>query len=50
MQIRELNYTIYAGDYSEVQFSNSYLRIRTTEKVNVGKMHFRIMAVKMQRN
>ncbi len=34
MQIRELN----------------YLRIWTTEKVIVGKMHFRIIAAKMQRN
>jgi hypothetical protein len=49
MQIRELN-CIYAGDYSEAQFSISYLRIWTTEKVIVGKMHFRIIAVKRHKN
>jgi hypothetical protein len=50
LQIWELNYTFYAGDYSEVQFYLIYLRIWTTEKVMVGKMHFRIIAAKMQRN
>ncbi len=49
MQIRELN-CIYAGDYSEVQFFIIYLRIWTTEKVIVAKLHVRISAAKMQRN